>query len=147
MVLKSQIPATTLVTCLLLFTGGAGRAESFAHYEVIAQRNIFRPLWDLKGGDSSTPGMSRGSSAEQERQQLETKRADLERSLCLNGIVYDGKHNYAIITNRSTGAGGNYQTGDTLAGARITAINEQDKTAVLDYAGKFTITLKVGIGQ
>lgn len=130
-------------------------AKAYSYYEVITQRNIFKPRWELK----TTPDVDleklarekeeeRKKQEEQKRQeelrQLEAKKQDLETNFNLSGVVFDGKNLIALITNRRTG-GGSYRIGETLDGAKVVEINEKEQSVTLDYENKIKVILRLSI--
>ncbi|MDD5258571.1 MAG: hypothetical protein PHD29_01225 [bacterium] len=148
-----------LLACLMIglsiLVPRLGQAESIAYYQPIIQRNIFKPLWDIKGLGGSAAELEKARLAEEQRQaelkaadeqkQLEAKKQELQKVLFLSGIVYNGKKYSALITDRRTSLGGNYQVGDIISDIKVTVIDADNKTVTLSDEGKFNITLKVGV--
>ncbi len=143
------------VIWLALFIPCRSRAESYTYYSPILKRNIFRPLWDIKKNTTSAAELERARLAEEQKQaelkaaeekkQIEARKQELQKSLLLSGIVYNGKKYSALISDRRTGLGGNYQIGDVISDTKVISIDEANKTVILSDEGKFTIILKVGV--
>jgi hypothetical protein len=147
--------------CLFLFlflSASVLGASPYSHYQVIVERDIFRPLWNLRAGaveDESQKSLAaarirqeeekkqKEQKEQEEKQLLEAKRSELEQSFELTGVVFNGRSLYALITDRRVNRSSGYSEGDTLAGARITQIDEKSQTVVLDYENKLTIKLKL----
>ena len=148
-----------LVTlALLILTAAVLRAEPYSHYQVIANRDIFRPLWNLHDNSAQLEAQKALAAEkarqeeekrqqdireQQEKQALDAKRTELEQSFALNGVVFNGTSLYALITDRRTNRGAEYSEGDNLAGAKVAQIDEKAQTVLLDFEGKFTVKLKI----
>jgi hypothetical protein len=142
---------------LLLFPAAALQASPYSYYRVIEGRDIFRPLWNLNSSaDAEEQKALAAEKARQEeekrqrelkeqeiKQALEAKRAELEQSYALSGVVFNGTSLYALITDRRTNHGAEYMEGDSLAGAKVAQIDEKTQTVTLDFDGKFTVKLKI----
>lgn len=146
-----------ILILLLLFPAAALRANPYSYYQVIAGRDIFRPLWKLNSSvdaeEQKAQAAEKARLEEETRQKelkeretkqaLESKRNELEQSFALSGVVFNGSRLYALITDRRTNRGAEYMEGDTLAGAKVAQIDEQAQTVLLDFDGKFTVRLKI----
>ena len=141
----------TVVSLMFMLLYSLAAASPLSYFKIIEDRNIFRPLWNMRVDNKSELEKARleeekrqaDLQRQQEMQALEVKKSELAQSLSLSGVVFNGKNTYALITDRRTGQGGDYVVGDTLAGAKITDINEANQTVELDYQDKFKITLRI----
>lgn len=151
----NKIKGTVMFLLFMGLFGSAGWANPYAHYRVIVERNVFKPLGDVQSSNKTNEEELKKAALEEEkrqaelkkeeeRKQLESKKRELESSLSLSGVVFDGKKLYALISDRQSGQGGTYVEGDLLKEAKVAAIDENTQTVVLDYQGKFKLTLKIG---
>lgn len=146
------------IIIVILLCSGTAAAQGFNHYQVILDRNIFKPLWKIQASNRSSVNeeeLLRVRQEEEKKQaelarqaelnQLNTKKKELEKAFVLSGVVFDGRKTYAMITDQRTGVGGRYFQGDSLDNTTIVSIDENSQTVVLDYQNQFQITLKIGM--
>jgi hypothetical protein len=133
----------------------AGSSDNFSSYNIISERNVFRPLW---ASNSFNAGADRSRKeeleslriAESERQkkqkitdeqtQLDNKKKEIEQTYSLTGIIFENGKRQAVIQSKSGPAFFVFKD-DTVDNMKVVSV--EDSEAVLDYQGKFTVTLKM----
>lgn len=144
-----------LISIIFLFTATILYGQPYSFYGIIVQRNIFKPLWEanlvqpVNEEDLDKQRLGEQKRIEEERRKIEeqrlieNKKRELPQNFLLSGVVFDGTNTSALITDQRNGVGGSYKVGDELDGAKIISIDEKAQMAVLDYEGKFQVTLKI----
>jgi len=124
--------------------------NGMSSYNIIIQRNIFRPLWAVTspaGNDdkSKKAELETLRKAEEERQksqqitELANKKHEIESTYTLNGIVFENGKKQAIIQVKKGSTHFAFEN-DMLDDLKITSINDSKSEVTADYQGKFTVT-------
>jgi hypothetical protein len=126
-------------------------------YNKIINRNIFHPLWNVS--DSKDTNISKKADIEaakklEEQRELERKQADqrrledkkkdVETNYILTGIIYetDGPK-AAIQSKRNPNSSFIVKPGDNVDDLKVMSVNSSNSEVLLDYDGKFQVTLRM----
>lgn len=147
----------------LVNTAYAKTDQKYKYYKIIEKKNIFKPPWTVvtdreaerrKREEQMRLEEERRKKEEekrlaeikkkQEENELQRKKAEIENTVLLTGIVFNGKENLALIEDkRGRGGSSMYAVGDTIKEATIETIDEERKEVLLDYKGKLKIKLRL----
>ncbi|OGS21143.1 MAG: hypothetical protein A3J83_08770 [Elusimicrobia bacterium RIFOXYA2_FULL_40_6] len=138
----------------LFATSKTNTSNDYSKYDIIAKRNIFRPLWAIGANRQDDPRSRKEElealkKSEKERQEaqklaeeqtkLDNKKKEIEQNYTLTGIVFDNGKKQAIIQNKKGVANFLYEN-DTLEDLKVLSINNSKGEVILDYQGKFTVS-------
>jgi len=124
--------------------------NGMSSYNIIVQRNIFRPLWAVTAS-AGNENVSRKDDlvalkkAEEERKrnqettELANKKHEIESNYTLNGIVFENGKNQAIIQVKKGSTHIVFEN-DMIDDLKIISINDTKSEVTADYQGKFTVT-------
>ncbi|MFH1367979.1 MAG: hypothetical protein ABII64_02505 [Elusimicrobiota bacterium] len=144
----------------------ARNIPSFSRYSAVTSRNLFYPIWRssqktpeeleaerkteferIKNEQENKLGELR---KQEEQRKIETKKKQIESSLQLTGVVFDGNKVVAFVQNKREGGKTLIlKQGDKVEECVVESVNELQNEVVLDYQGSFKITLslKKGINE
>lgn len=128
----------------------AETTDNLSSYNIIANRNIFKPLWGIspttKSDDKSRKEeLEALKKADEERKKaqqttdLENKKHEIESSYTLNGIVFENGKKQAIMQAKK-GSTHFVSENDMLDDLKIISIDDAKSEVTADYQGKFTVT-------
>ncbi len=154
---------------IVVFTLSSGNTvyshtiQKYSYYQLIERQDIFKPLWTVvTDNEAERKRREEQMRLEEEKRKrereqqldelkrreedtaLQRKKTEIESTLVLSGIVFNGQENLALIEDKRGQDGSSmYSVGDMIKEAKIESIDENKKEIVLDYQGKLKITLRL----
>ena len=137
--------------------------QKYDYYRFIETRDMFKPLWNVITDDEverrkreEETQLEEKKRKEEEQTRLnelkkreeentmQIKKAEIENTLILSGIVFFSGQNRALIEDkRGRGGSSMYVIGDTIRDMTVESIDEVKKEVILDYKGKMKIILRL----
>jgi hypothetical protein len=144
------------LSCIAVPSLGANTKHAYSSYAIIAERNIFKPLW--KGNTVAAVDQSRkeelaalkNAAAEQlenqkradEQNRRNARKQEIEQNYSLTGIIFENGQKQAILQSKN-GSTHFVNTGDILEDMKVISIDDVKGEVVVDGQNAFSVTFRM----